>query len=395
MAKPECWSRTVGNERGSRIRVYEREVGGMLYASAWLPGTGESRRSLGHRDRARALREAHQLLQVRENAVEPEELDTPITLGALFARYGTDGRYLANGSLKTDAYLQHIAATGRNLSKHFTSEALVPTLTPDRIGEYVRLRRSGAITGNCVRTNAIERELTILKGALNWARGQHINGRPLLLHNPLETYRIPSERDPKRPVVGELAVAKLLAAGAEVHPYLYILIVLARTTGRRLNALLGLRWDDIDFEEGTIRWRAERDKLRKTWVVPVARRTLGDLLRFRTEHPGVGTALLFPHPKTKRHPGKPVTPDLAAYWLKRAVKLTGATKPDGSLWHAFRRLWATERKGLPVKDVAAAGGWTDVTTLIECYQQPDEETLRDVVEFVKPARRERPVEKQA
>ncbi len=68
---------------------------------------------------------------------------------------------------------------------------------------------------------------------------------------------------------------------------------------------------------------------------------------------------------------------------------------DGSLWHAFRRLWASERKGLPVKDVAAAGGWKGVSTLIECYQQPDEDTLRDVVEFVKPQRPNRSARKQA
>jgi hypothetical protein len=37
-----------------------------------------------------------------------------------------------------------------------------------------------------------------------------------------------------------------------------------------------------------------------------------------------------------------------------------------------------------VKDVAAAGGWKDITTLIECYQQPDEETLRSVMEYRKP-----------
>jgi hypothetical protein len=60
-------------------------------------------------------------------------------------------------------------------------------------------------------------------------------------------------------------------------------------------------------------------------------------------------------------------------------------KPDGRLWHAFRRLRATERNALPVKDVAAAGGWKDVTTLINCYQQPDEDTLRSMVEFTPPA----------
>jgi hypothetical protein len=36
------------------------------------------------------------------------------------------------------------------------------------------------------------------------------------------------------------------------------------------------------------------------------------------------------------------------------------------------RNWATERKELPLKDVAAAGGWKDVTTLLTCYQHADE-----------------------
>jgi hypothetical protein len=40
-----------------------------------------------------------------------------------------------------------------------------------------------------------------------------------------------------------------------------------------------------------------------------------------------------------------------------------------------------------VKAVAAAVGWKDITTLIDCYQQPEEDTLREVVAFVRPAPR--------
>jgi hypothetical protein len=36
---------------------------------------------------------------------------------------------------------------------------------------------------------------------------------------------------------------------------------------------------------------------------------------------------------------------------------------------------STERKTLPVEDVTAAGGWKDIPTLINCYQQPDEDTF--------------------
>jgi hypothetical protein len=46
----------------------------------------------------------------------------------------------------------------------------------------------------------------------------------------------------------------------------------------------------------------------------------------------------------------------------------------------FRRVWASERKDLPLKDVAAVGGWRDTSTLLR-YQQPDARTMRAVVDL--------------
>ena len=54
-------------------------------------------------------------------------------------------------------------------------------------------------------------------------------------------------------------------------------------------------------------------------------------------------------------------------------------KLEGGLWHPYRRKWATERKHLSLKDVAAAGGWKDHDTLLTCYQQPDQESLLAVM----------------
>ena len=161
------------------------------------------------------------------------------------------------------------------------------------------------------------------------------------------------------------------------------MILLAWRTGRRLSAILALRWDDVGFEKGTIRWRAEHDKIRQTWVVPARSDLLKELRRFRAERPGIGSVLLFPHPQRRRHHSGPVTRHLAAYWLKEAFERGKIAKPKGGLWHMFRRAWATERKDLPLKDVAAAGGWRDTSTLLR-YQQPDEETLRAVVDFDRP-----------
>ncbi len=86
--------------------------------------------------------------------------------------------------------------------------------------------------------------------------------------------------------------------------------------------------------------------------------------------------LLFP---THSHPSRPLSRDAFAHWLGEAEAKAGLTKLDGSLWHAYRRAWATARKGLSVKDVAHAGGWSDTSTLISCYQQADDETLLEVM----------------
>ncbi len=55
------------------------------------------------------------------------------------------------------------------------------------------------------------------------------------------------------------------------------------------------------------------------------------------------------------------------------------TKQEGTLWHAYRRKWATERKHLPDVDVAAAGGWPETGSPKRCYQQADEATMLEVV----------------
>lgn len=49
---------------------------------------------------------------------------------------------------------------------------------------------------------------------------------------------------------------------------------------------------------------------------------------------------------------------------------------DGLGWHGLRRKFATELKSVPLTDLSHLGGWKTATTVIECYQQPDEVTMR-------------------
>ncbi len=48
-------------------------------------------------------------------------------------------------------------------------------------------------------------------------------------------------------------------------------------------------------------------------------------------------------------------------------------------YHAYRRAFATKRKHLPAKDVAAAGGWKSTFVVQEIYMQADDETLLRVM----------------
>jgi integrase len=321
--------------------------------------------------------------ETQRRRLKNDQAALSLTLETLFDRYTAEGRYLPDGSPKTELYLDHVRQTGRYLAEFFGHRQLVKELTPDRIHDYVVWRRRGGVEGRLVGANTIQRDLGMFKAALNWACQKYEGGHPLLTRHALEKVRIPTEKDPKRPILDTESIRALLATAATVHPLLRPMILLAWRTGRRLSAILALRWDDVDFEKGTIRWRAEHDKIGQTWVVPARSDLLKELRRFRAERPGIGSVLLFPHPQRRRHRGGPVTRHLAAYWLKEAFERGKISKPKGGLWHMFRRAWATERKDLPLKDVAAAGGWRDTSTLLR-YQQPDEETLRAVVEFDRP-----------
>jgi len=52
-----------------------------------------------------------------------------LTLGNLFERYCDEGRFLPDGSLKTDRYLQHLRQTRRYLEQFFGRGQLVKELT--------------------------------------------------------------------------------------------------------------------------------------------------------------------------------------------------------------------------------------------------------------------------
>ncbi len=76
---------------------------------------------------------------------------------------------------------------------------------------------------------------------------------------------------------------------------------------------------------------------------------------------------------------RPITRQLADKWLREGEKLAGVEPQKGSLWHAYRCKWATQRKHLPVQDVVRGGGWKSNAMVLNIYTQADGETMLQVV----------------
>jgi len=227
---------------------------------------------------------------------------------------------------------------------------------------------------------------------LNWAKATRVSGARLLDANPLAGIRAVKVVNPRRPVatqerydatrkaMQDLAQEAGDESGRAIWQKAEVALVLARTTGRRLGAIRQLRWEDVQWETSAIRWRAETDKKRKEWVVPAPPSLIGELRAFQRQMGALGGWVF----ASSDDPTGPFTRHELAALLEQAESKAELPKLDGSLWHAYRRMWATERKHLPVADVAAAGGWQGPSTLLTCYQQPTADAMLAVMANVGP-----------
>jgi integrase len=361
MAK--LWAKSIG-ERGNRVRLYEARPGGNLMRSLFVNGK-EDRRSLGHSDREQAVLDAYLLLAGRPTRIAAAgESRSFLSLNRLHATYLSSPQHAAK---KPRTRREDRRKLDRVIG-FLGPERDVGSLSESDVCRYSQKRRRGG-----VRDGTIGADLLALVNALNWAtRERDSCGRRLLSENPLRGVALPKEKNVRRPVVTDIEFKCLLAVAEQVSPLLGLALQVAEATGRRLSAWRQLQWADVDLAAGAIRWRAETDKKGYEQTVPITptlHRALADARR-------TSRVWVFPSPCDSR---RPCSRDRFDRWLRRAYTVSKVTKRPGGLWHAFRRKWATERKGLPLADVAAAGGWRDTQTLLRSYQLADEATIRNVV----------------
>jgi integrase len=370
------WAKSIG-ERGYRVRIYEARPGGNIMRSVYINGK-EDRKSLGHSDKQLAIRQAYELLRAmlaHEKAIEEEYL----TIGLLKDLYIESPKHLS----KKERTQREDANKLRRVVAFMGETRNAESISPSDVERYAMARRRGdgsllgVVPDRQVSDRTIEADLIVLHAALHWAtRERTRTGKRLLKENPLIGVQFPREKNPKRPVMRHDEYLKLLDVAGQVDPLLKLALVVAEGTGRRISACRTLLWDDVDFKNDTIRWRAENDKKGYEQVVPISEAVRKALLTQLRARRAIGNTPVFPSP---RDPTKPCSRHLLDSCLRRAYKKAGTEPQRGGLWHPIRRKWVTERKGYPVKDVAVAGGWRDEQTVLRSYQQADAETVRQVV----------------
>ena len=143
-------------------------------------------------------------------------------------------------------------------------------------------------------------------------------------------------------------------------------------------AVRQLRWSDLDLNanHSSEHWRAETDKLKLDRSTPLSEEVTEALRRAWRERGDLRDGWVFPSPDNLSHP---VSRHRVRHWWKRLESLASLQREPGRGWHTLRRKFTTELKHVPLSDLAYLGGWQSAQTILKCYQQPDDATLRSAL----------------
>ncbi len=360
----------------NRVRVFPDPKTG-LFQVEWRENGRRLTRSLGHRDWARAKRQADEFaagFAVPDLNGKAEAAPGPLTLEKLFDIYGEE---VTPSKGRTSR--QRDRAAMAMFLKFFGRDRRPETLSQRDWDRFIQARRAGTVgpSGQPVGDRMIEWDLTFLMAVLNWAaRSRDERGHLLLDRNPLKGLRKPREKNPNRVVLTEAEYQALLGVSRGLDWRFHVALVLAHETGHRIGAIRNLRWSDVDFERETVRWRAQHEKTGYEHTTPLTPEALEALEEARGRSPAGADAPVLP---ATRNPSECVGFPVARYWWNRAERLAGLDPKRGRGWHSLRRKFASDLMDLPLKVLCELGGWKAAKTVLRCYQQPDEAQLRQAI----------------
>lgn len=373
------WSWTTGEKGRNRVRVFTHPKSGVLYLEWYAPspaGRPVARtRSLGHANRDEAKAAAETMAATMRQHGPPAPAGGPLTLGTLFDNF--EAAMKAVGRYR-DVY----GRCRKRFTAFFGASAAVRSLDEHELERYVHARRHGTLVIGgkalpAVRARAIEEELTVLRTVLRWAtRKRTETGARLLAEMPVLVWDIPTEANPRRPMLAATEYEQMLAKAWDVDPRFWLALVLCHETGRRLNSVRQLRWSDCDTTATTITWRPENEKNGIGSTTPMTDAARDALTRYRRHVGGIGDAWIFPG----REPADALVRDQFYLWWKRCREAAELPATKGAGFHTLRRKLASDLATAPLAMVKALGGWKHPHVVVSIYQQPTVEQQRAVLD---------------
>jgi integrase len=254
--------------QGARLRWLNKR---QCFYIVWTENGRSRERSTGTADREQAEILFAEWLQLRGRRSGPSDPSAILVTDVL-------NEYLQEMGPKVAAP-ERIAYAVLSLTDFFEGNT-VADVTPQTCGRYVEKR--GRSQGT------VRRELGVLRAAINYA---HKFGR---LTRPVAV-DLPERPEPRDRWLTRKEAASLIRAArtpqARLHLPLFILIGLY--TGRRKEAILSLRWPQVDLEAGRIDFElpGRRRTKKKRGKVPIPARLLPHLRRARNRGTDLGYVL--------------------------------------------------------------------------------------------------------
>ena len=371
-ATGDAWSYLAGEKGRNRVRVYDRDDRDGIWIDYRDEHGTRVRQPLGYADRDRAKLAADDVAAKfgRQESAPPAAID----LRTLFDNYLKDVT-----PQKSKTAQAHDRRTLPLFVTAVGAKRRPASLNRRDWDSYIQRRRRGELAvpdreGKPVRARVLEQDCNLLNAVLNWAvRAGDGAGGYLLERNPLTGLSVPREESPKRAVLTRSQYDAVRTVAGTTSAQLECFVVVAWFTGHRSKSIRLLRWSDVDLDAGRIHWRGENDKIQHDHWNPLHAEAITALKALQKQVGAIGDAWVFP---SARKPVLPWSEHAVVNVWKRLAERANIPVKERYGWHSFRRAFANTLRDVALRDLKDLGGWKTTRTLVEVYQQPDEDAQR-------------------
>ena len=210
----------------------------------------------------------------------------------------------------------------------------------------------------------------------------------LIRKNPAEHCTLPQKKSPEIEVLTPAEMQRLLIQAKYETEAFYVMFLLDLSTGLRRGEVLGLQWDDINFEtetlnvmrqiqysKGELKIRPPKTKASERAII-LPPPLVAVLKEYKSK---VKSVWLFPSPVKKED-----VPRDPSACRKRLSNILEKAECKHVPFHALRHTFATQmlRYGMDIKTLASTIGHESVETTLNVYSHATDEGMRLAAERI-------------